>query len=91
MKVVLARNCGNNRVERLTFSDPYRAHNFYNSFCGRIAAVVECEEVYAIGSGQYRKENCFNCPLCDICVCENRNFTDEHGNHFPVIFTDCTK
>lgn len=90
MKITLARNCGNNQVERIIFSDPYRAHNFYNSFCGKVAAVVKCEEIYHIGMEEYREENCFYCPLCNICLCENRKYTDENGEKFPVTITDTT-
>lgn len=90
MRVVLARNCGNNIVEHNIFSDPYQAANFYQSYCGKVSGVVKCESVYAIGSGEYREENCFNCPLNHCCLCENRKYTDENGVKFHVKVWDTT-
>jgi hypothetical protein len=91
MRVTLARNCGNNIVEHIIFDDPYRASNFYETYCGKVAGVVKCESIYTIGAGEHREENCFNCPLHHCCLCENRKFTDENGTKFYVSVWDTTK
>ena len=91
MKVTLARNCGNGVVEHIIFGDPYQAFNFCQSYCGRVAAVVKCESIYTIGSGEHAERNCFNCPLCHICVCENYNLTDVDGKNYTTKVTDFTK
>lgn len=91
MRVTLARNCGNNIVEHIIFDDPYRASSFYGTYCGKVAGVVKCESIYAIGAGEHREENCFNCPLHHCCLCENRKYTDEYGKSFYVKVWDYTK
>lgn len=91
-KVTLARNCGNGIVEHLIFGDKYQAHNFYNSFCGRVAGVVSCEEITYIGTGEYKDENCTYCPLESICLCPNRLYKNNGENEYvKVIQTDFSK
>lgn len=91
-KVTLARNCGNGNVEHLVFNDKYQAYNFYNSFCGRVAGVISCEEVYTIGTGEHKDVNCYNCPLEKYCLCSNRLFKDiDEEEYRKVIQTDFSK
>lgn len=90
MRITLARNSGNNIVEHIIFNDPYRASNFYQSYCAKVAGVVKCESVYAIGMEEKREENCSYCPLNHCCLCDNRKYTDENGVKFHVKVWDTT-
>ena len=91
-KVTLARNCGNGNVEHVIFGDKYQASNFYRSYCGNVAGIISCEEISAIGSGEYKDVNCFNCPLEKICLCPNRLFKERGEEDYrKVTLTDFTK
>jgi len=64
MRVVLARNCGNNIVEHNIFSDPYQAANFYQSYLGKhgtTLARVYISNWFSLNYVPYRRDD-----LCDV-------------------------
>lgn len=91
MEITVARHCGEGVVEHIRFSDPYQAYNFINTYCGKVSAVVKCEELYSIGTGENKEENCYNCPLEGLCLCPNRVYCSPKESCKKVVNMDFTK
>lgn len=88
MEITVARHCGEGVVEHIRFNDPYQAYNFINTYCGRVSAVVKCEELYSIGTGECREEDCYNCPLEGLCLCSNRVYCSPENYCKKVVHMD---